>query len=474
MTEIHQHEWRSISKKSPWKRSPQGELLMAYEVRVKRCDCGGELKIKTAPKGIWWKGINRRLGSVQTYPEPWKKTLSEAMRRRVEGDRRVSLDQMNRYGFLSGLTGAEVNQLVQTAVEDGLVERFDRYPKRTEKDIQIIIPQELLIILRGMLGLNKKDADEEVIDTFFDEWKKSRMEGIPPGEIIDRFADSWLEERAAILPFSEGPVRLKSFRTYIVLLKSLKEIALLSLSEERLPFRELSIRITGDSKGLASVKPYIKRLLGELEHYGIIDHSSHFFCRISLTGEVNGQTIDLSAAVDYVALTSSTARAFRPTYGNFSALLLIENLTSFEAIIPLLPKDIGIVWLSGFPPGYVRAFVENLLTFHPVPGRVWCDLDPDGIEIALAAGRWFERAGQPWLPIGMGKEFFIEESSARSLENRDKEKITALKTRSDTVIFHEVLDKMENSGRKVEQEAIDKNLLMIQLQTISSQKLRAR
>ena len=66
MTEAHRHRWKSGSKKGPWKRSQQ-KLLMAYEVRVNRCDCGEERKVKAAPKGIWWKGTDRSPGKVRTY-----------------------------------------------------------------------------------------------------------------------------------------------------------------------------------------------------------------------------------------------------------------------------------------------------------------------------------------------------------------------------------------------------------------------
>lgn len=461
MTETHPHRWKSIFKKEPWKQSPEQGLLMAYEVRVNRCDCGEERKVKTAPKGIWWKGIDIRIGSAHTYPARWKKTLAEGIRRHLEGERTISLDQMNRYGLLSGLTGAEVDELIQALVADGLAERFERYPKRTGKDVQIIISHDLLQVLRGMFGLNKRDADEEAIDVFFEEWEKSKIKEIPVGEVIDRLAGLWLKEREAILPFPEAPLRLRSLRTYHLLLKTLKAIAFLCFSEERLPFRELSIQITGRSKGLASMKPYIRRLLGDLENYGVIDHSSHLFCRIPLRGEVNGDAVDLSASVDYVVLTSATAKSFRPTAGTFKALLLVENLTSFEAMIPLLPAEVGIVWLAGFPPEYVRLFIQRLLMFNPAPGRIWCDLDPDGIEITLTVGKWFEKAEQTWAPIGMETAFFTEESGARTLDERDKGKITALKARHDAVLFREVLERMEKAGKKLEQEAINKNLFMI-------------
>lgn len=436
---------------------------MAYEVRVNRCECGEEKKIKAAPKGIWWRGDERRLKRVQTYPERWKKTLAEAIRRGEGEEKRVPLDRISRYGISAGLTRAESEALAEALVADGMAERFERYPKRTERDVQIVISRELLRPLRELLGLGAREKEEEAIDAFFDEWERSKRGEELVVETLDRLAELWLKERAPILPLPDGIVQLKGLKSFRLLIEALKTILILDPSNETLPFRELSIRVSGSSKALAAIKPYLKALLGNLEDYGIIDHAPLLFCRLPLTGEVNGRTVDLSAASDYMVLTAATASSFRPVTGRLKALLLVENQTPFEGILPLLPEDVGIVWLSGSPPGHVRAFVEMLLRFQPVPGRIWCDLDPYGIEIALTAGEWFERVGQQWLPIGMDGSFLFEGKGAQMLNERDFEKIAALKRRADAAAFYEVLAAMEKSGKKQEQEALEKGSLISEL-----------
>lgn len=462
MNEMHSHHWKPVSQKGFWKSSSLEGLFMAYEIRVNRCECGEEKKIKAPPKGIWWRGGERRLKRVQTYPEQWKKALAEAIRRGEGDDRRVPLDRISRYGISAGLTRAESEALTEALVADGMAERFERYPKRSEKDIQIVIPGEILRPLREMLGLTVKEKDEETIDVFFDEWERSKQGNGLIVDILDRLAELWLKERAPILPLPEGTIRLKGLKSFRLLLDTFRAIASLDTSGGTLPFRELSIRITGNSKGLVSIKPYLKRLLGDLDDFGIVDHAPLLFCRLPLTGEVGGRAIDLSAASDYVPLTSSTATAFQPVQGHFRALLLIENQTSFESFLAFLPNEIGVIWLSGYPPGHVRAFVHKLLKWKPVSGWIWCDLDPDGIEIALNVGKWFEQAGQSWHPIGMDESFFFEKET-RDLDERDKVKIAALKTRPDARVFREALAMMEKSGKKQEQEAIKKDLLIEKL-----------
>jgi hypothetical protein len=98
----------------------------------------------------------------------------------------------------------------------------------------------------------------------------------------------------------------------------------------------------------------------------------------------------------------------------------------------------------------VRDFVKGLLKFRPIEGLIWCDLDPDGIEIALTVGKWFGKSN--WTPLFMEKEWLLS-SRTKPLSEADFKKLKALKNRNDTKIFSFLIHEMERLGVKVEQEA---------------------
>jgi len=164
---------------------------------------------------------------------------------------------------------------------------------------------------------------------------------------------------------------MKSLANYRLLLETLREIFNIVSAEEMLNLRELAIRITGESKGIEAIRPYMRKVLGDLSHYGISEHSPFILFRGPVTGRIGRKVIDLSACSDYVSITVKTSRSFIPQYSNMKRIILVENLTPFERLCrepDRFDSDTGIVFLSGYPPGYVRDFVRKLLAFQPVEG----------------------------------------------------------------------------------------------------------
>jgi len=455
---MHEHKWKITFKKEPWRESPEQGLLMAYEVKINRCDCGEEKKVKTAPKGIWWKGINSNPEKVKVYPEKWKKTIADCLTNSSAINNDISM--MAERFVRCGLTWAEAEELSRNLVMDGCAEKFERYPRRTPKDIRLVVPQPVVQFLRVLLDLNKREGEEGEISAFFDEWEKIDLPDTSAGSLIAQMAEMWRNSKKPLLPARDAPVILRSLQTYKLILETLKTIALLNIADETIPYRELSLRVSGDTKGLISIKPYLKRILGKLEDCGITDHAPIVLCRASVIGEVKGRTLDLSAAADYTVLTEATALAFKPVHAQFKSILLIENQTSFETAAANLPEDICCVFLAGYPSSHIRSFVKNLLRFNPVSGHIWCDIDPDGIEIALTAGKWFEESGVSWQPLGMDKEMLLKATTTKPLDDRNRGKITTLRARTDARLFHELLGAMESIGKKLEQETISPDKLL--------------
>ena len=197
----------------------------------------------------------------------------------------------------------------------------------------------------------------------------------------------------------------------------------------------------------------MRKILGDLSHYGISEHSPFLLFRGPVTGHIGRKVMDLSACSDYAGITVKTSRSFIPLSSDMKRIILVENLTPFERLCREtdgFDTDTGIVFLSGYPPGYVRDFVRKLLAFQPADGFIWCDLDPDGVEIALTASKWFKHPG--WQPLFMEKEFLFN-SRTRPLTETDMKKLSSLKSRDDASVFYPLLSEMQNLGIKVEQEA---------------------
>ncbi|MBI3604544.1 MAG: hypothetical protein HY202_00775 [Nitrospirae bacterium] len=455
---MHEHEWKNVFKKGPWAKSPRPELLMAYELKVRKCVCGEEQKIKSAPKGIWWKGENIQITRIKTYPERWKKGLKDSLRETLDGTKTLSLETLaNR----SELLWSEVEELSQSLLLDGVAERFEKYPNKSPRDVKIVIPAENLQLIRELLGLTKKEADAVEIDSLFEIFEKERFpEGHAVAQVVDQMARLWQETRKpTLLLQGETTVTLKSLVNYKLILVTLLEIAKRDPSRQGIYFRELSAKITGDSKGLYVIRSYLRGMFGDLKYLGVIEHAPLLFCRAPVAGEMNGCHLDLWAAADYAVMTESTASTFKPTQSHCRSLLLIENQTTFEAVASRLPAGAGAIFLAGYPPGHVQTFIKRILKFKPIPGKLWCDIDPDGIEIALMAGKYFEEVGQKWEPHGMSKEWLLDAPISKPLDDRDREKLKVLKTRSDAKVFYPLIDEMEKIGRKVEQEVIDQEKL---------------
>lgn len=246
---------------------------------------------------------------------------------------------------------------------------------------------------------------------------------------------------------------MKSLSNYILLLETLREVFNIAISNEMVSMRELSVRLTGDSKGLESIRSYLRTVIGDLKHYGITEHSALLFCRLPLIGKISDRTIDLSACADFVSMTSMTAGLFEPTSSSMRRIVLVENLTPFERLAresERFGNDTGILFLSGYPPGFVRDFVKRLLKFRPIEGLIWCDLDPDGIEIALTAGKWFGKSN--WNPLFMGKDW-LSSSKTKPLSEADFKKLNNLKNRADAEIFNPLICEAARLEVKVEQEA---------------------
>lgn len=455
---MHEHKFKRTHRAGKWRQSPDAGLLMAYDEWLNVCECGEAREIKTHPRGIWWKASAPNIERIKTYPERWFKAIRNLIANKLKDeidDITFSIDSIQR---IVALRWDELDSFVNLLLKDGVIEKFEPYPKGSQKETKIIFRADNLHLLKNLLGLDLKNKQKETIDNFFESWeypdKDIPVTAIRIVEIINNMKRLWEERGKPIVTSMESrELIMKSLSNYILLLETLREISNIAISYERLSMRELSVRLTGDSKGLEGVKSYLRTVIGDLNPYGITEHSSLLFCKLPLIGKIADRTIDLSACADFVSMTSMTAGLFKPLSSGMRRIVLVENLTPFERLAresERFGNDTGILFLSGYPPGFVRDFVKRLLKFRPIEGLIWCDLDPDGIEIALNVGKWFEKS--EWNTLFMEKDFLLS-SKTKPLSEADFKKLNNLKNRNDARIFHPLINKMEELGVKVEQES---------------------
>lgn len=436
--------------------SPEIGIQMAYEELVNICDCGEQKEIRTHPRGTWQKASAIKTNSILTYPFKWQEALKALLKKRVKEeihDIALSLDTALR---LADMQWNELEYFLNTLLKDGLIERFDPYPKGSQKTSKIVFKTEVIQSLKNPLGLDLTEKEKERIGMFFETWEypfRTSDTAKKIAAIIDEMKEAWQEKEIPAVIVEGSRIVMKSLTNYSLLLETLREILITADSHEYISLRELAVKITGDSKGLETIRPYLKNTLGDLRDYGINEHSPLIFCKLPVIGKIGDKTVDLSACNDYVSMTVRTAESFKPVSSEMKRIVLIENLTPFEKIAKESEKsnsDTGIIFLSGYPPIYIKNFTTRLMEFNPVEGLIWCDLDPDGIEIALTAGEWFSNSS--WKPIFM-EENYLSSSKTKPLTSSDYRKLSLLKERKDIDVFSQLLSEMERLGIKVEQEA---------------------
>ncbi|MGC2424201.1 MAG: Wadjet anti-phage system protein JetD domain-containing protein [Nitrospirota bacterium] len=448
---MHEHAFKKTRRIGAWMRSAESGILVAHEEWVNLCACGEVVRIKTSHVGTWKKAEICNTGRASVYPTVWRDAIRAILKVRYDSESDIVYPAERAVG-LTGMAWHEFEEMAGGLLRDGIVAIFEPYPKNTRR-AKIAFRSEIVATLKTLLGLDAKDKEAETITAFFDAWEypsgvNSLSEKV--ARIMDSMKGQWLVTGKAVVPTSSGhETIMKSLSNYGLLLESLRGIFNLTLRGDSMGLRELSTDIAGDSKAFERIKPYLRKILGDLGRFGVNEHSPLVYCKLPITGTVGGRPLDLSACDDYVSLTMKTARLFRPVLSGMKRLVLIENLTPFEMIAGeagLVESGTGIVFLSGYPPGHVREFLKGLP--QPEETLLWCDLDPDGIEIALTAAKWFK----VWRPLFMDKEYLIT-SRTKPLEAHDHEKLSSLKGKVGVSVFGPLMEDMERLGVKVEQEA---------------------
>ena len=131
---------------------------------------------------------------------------------------------------------------------------------------------------------------------------------------------------------------------------------------------------------------------------------------------------------------------------------VIENRASFERQARRRDAAQCVLWVPGRPSPAWCAAVARLIALAPAPALVSADIDPAGIEIALAVGGIWNAAGLPWSPHAMEPER-LDTGKTQPLGDYDRASLARARARGDLPsALRDLAAEIERQGRKAEQE----------------------
>ncbi len=297
-------------------------------------------------------------------------------------------------------------------------------------------PQSLelrnLSLLRTTLGISDKEADAQ-------RWQAFR-------EVLHALCDDNLAP--ALLALDELPVHRALARYDLI--AALQRWQDAQQSGTR---RDFALSARDDTKGLSESEwNWLEQTL-DLAEFRIERHTPLLLLSAPLILATPHGQLDLSSCADFAALTPATIQTITSASGTISRWQLVENRTSFERVARQREHDVGVIWLPGFPPGWWRNAVGQLLDLAPAPAYIACDPDPAGIAIALkAAALWHER-GIAWQPWKMSATDLAALRVRKPLVEADRFQLTALSQKNVLPMqLAELAEWMLEHGEKGEQE----------------------
>lgn len=263
----------------------------------------------------------------------------------------------------------------------------------------------------------------------------------------------------------------------------LRALAAIARLREPVLLRKLSVQIFHNSKRLGNLKSAIVAVLStcsaEAPLYGDDEWAllqAHHIERapeyVPLAGPITLQAwdqrlptkemyLELDARFPSIALSEYCLRQARVIACSASAVITVENLTSFTDLVLVRPSSLLVLYTGGFASPSLLSFLEKLQNLRPdLPFFHWGDLDAGGLRI-LAHLRTFLRTIQP---VGMDvSTFMTNQDYGQPLTTRDREALNSLRTLENLSDCLPLIKYMIVAGRKLEQEAIEATSIVTQV-----------
>ena len=245
--------------------------------------------------------------------------------------------------------------------------------------------------------------------------------------------------------------------------------ALAAIAQLRTPTleRTLSVRLFGNSKRLAELRPAVVQVLRQHDedagHYtddpGALLRAHHLdrvpeYVPLSgpLTLQTIANTVEVGDFVPSVALPATLLRSATVLTCGASGIVTIENATSFSEYVVVRPPTVLVVYAGGFASPTVIELLRNIRAAVPtIPFSHWGDLDAGGLRI-LAHLR--NQLGVV-TPVGMDPVTFdAHQQYAQPLTKNDRDGLAKLRGLPELADCIPLIDRLLVAGQKLEQEAI--------------------
>jgi hypothetical protein len=243
--------------------------------------------------------------------------------------------------------------------------------------------------------------------------------------------------------------------------------ALAQLCEPALE-RKFSVRLFGDSKLFEDLRGAVIRTLRrhdpESAVFGDNDGALLRAYRLERAPEYvpiagplimqsDHQTLDLTPFVAGVAIPATTLNQVTTHRCDGSAVVTVENSTSFSEFVTAKPASILAIYTGGFASPALTGMLRKIRDGRPkLPFFHWGDLDVGGLRI-LAHLRKSLGEVEPLAMDGAVCDLYLKRS--QPLNANEREGLTQLRAESLLLDCVELIDHLLKTDRKLEQEAVE-------------------
>ena len=277
-----------------------------------------------------------------------------------------------------------------------------------------------------------------------------------PSYVVSSFANAMLEKTE-----NKRPTTSNFYSSIEQLEKILVALEAISNLKVETYYRNLSMKLFGNSKELENLSPKLNSLFREFDEagydvdedpllaHGLIKNPVEVRLKGPIAIQVANQVVDLAHWPGFFGLNDAALEKCAVIGGSAKRVVTIENLTSFTTFED--PEAV-IVYLAGFHDSVKQSLLKKIHEAFPdIPFYHFGDMDSGGFYIFHSLKT---DTRIPFVPLNMDVEAFRKvERFALPLSDNDRKRL-AIQLKDDGFAeFHPLIKLMLEEGKKVEQEA---------------------
>jgi Uncharacterized protein conserved in bacteria C-term(DUF2220) len=282
------------------------------------------------------------------------------------------------------------------------------------------------------------------------------------------WAQLQLDARLSVAPLrlSSGPIDAQWNRDLLAALAAVANLRTPGLE------RKFSVQLFGDSKRFDDLRNAVVRVLRqhdpESSAYGDDDGAllrAHLLERapeyVPIAGplvlQAKDRLLDLAPFVPSVAIPATILRDATVSGSGADAAVTVENITSFSELAGVKPPSVLAIYTGGFASPTVIALLRAIRAKRPdLPFFHWGDMDVGGLRI-LAHLR--KNVGEI-RPLAMDVATFDQyRRGAQPLSGNERRGLMQLRDHPALADCKQLIERLLAANEKLEQEAIEANLL---------------